>query len=415
MGIERIGVPGEATMGAGIARVCAPEPLGRRRHSRGPRCLILLLTLLVAGPLPGSAQDAPEGAVQEELVSLRACMATLEGELARLASERESVVNSFETADVELALRRQQLSVLEQRDGVLARERAERETELERLEADFVELRAALRARVGSLYRAGPLSYNRLLLAADSASDALIAYQIMTYLAARDRDLLQSVRITVAEVDQTRAALAETERQLATVAADTEATAIALAQQQEERRRLLTAIDREAETQRVALTAAQRSENRLGSTMLALSRAAAASAPVAFANARGQLEWPVNGAVVGEFGRRRHPIYDTYTVSRGIEIEGDRGDPVVAVFDGRVVFADWYGGYGLMVIVDHGGGYFSLYGHLNAIDMRVNESVSAGDIVGEVGDTASLIGPNLYFEVREQTDALNPLSWLRRR
>ena len=218
MGIERIGVPGEATMGAGIARVCAPEPLGRRRHSRGPRCLILLLTLLVAGPLPGSAQDAPEGAVQEELVSLRARMATLEGELARLASERESVVNSFETADVELALRRQQLSVLEQRDGVLARERAERETELERLEADFVELRAALRARVGSLYRAGPLSYNRLLLAADSASDALIAYQIMTYLAARDRDLLQSVRITVAEVDQTRAALAETERQLATVA-----------------------------------------------------------------------------------------------------------------------------------------------------------------------------------------------------
>ncbi len=415
MGIERIGVLGAATAGASTARVCAPEPLRRRRQRRGRRCLMLLLMLLVAGPLPGSAQDGPKGTVQDELVSLRARAVTLEGELERLASERESVVNSFETADVELALRRQQLSILVQRDGVLARERAERETELERLEAAFVEIRAALRARVGSLYRAGPLSYNRLLLAADSASDALTAYQIITYLAARDRDLLLSVRTTVAEIDQTRAALAETERQLAAVAADTEATATALAQQQEERRRLLVAIDREAETQRVALAAAQRSESRLVSTMAALARATAASAPVAFAAARGQLEWPVNGAVVGEFGRRRHPIYDTYTVSRGIEIEGDQGDPVVAVFDGRVVFADWYSGYGLMVIVDHGGGYFSLYGHLNAIQMRVNESVTAGDIVGEVGDTASLIGSNLYFEVRERTDALNPLNWLRRR
>ena len=66
-----------------------------------------------------------------------------------------------------------------------------------------------------------------------------------------------------------------------------------------------------------------------------------------------------------------------------------------------------------MVIIDHGGGYFSLYGHLNAIKVQMHESLRVGDVLGEVGDTASLIGPNLYFEVREQTDALNPLNWLR--
>lgn len=399
MGIERNGVAS-----AGTVRTAAPIA-----------ALSALVILLCAAPLAGSAQVGADGASQDELASLRERMSSLEEELERLASQRESIVNSFETADVELALRRQQLSILAQRNDVLARERAEHEAELERLEAAFMESRGALRARVGSLYRVGPLSYNRLLLAAESASDALIAYQIMTYLAGRDRDLLQSVRSTVRELDQTRASLAETEQQLASVEADTEATATELARQQEERRRLLNAIDREAEAQRAALAAAKRSETRLTSTMLALSREAEASAPAAFANARGQLQWPVNGAVVGEFGRRRHPIYDTYTVSRGIEIEGDQGDPVAAVFDGRVVFADWYSGYGLMVIVDHSGGYFSLYGHLNAIGVRVNQRVSDGEILGEVGDTGSLIGPSLYFEVREETDALNPRSWLRAR
>ena len=414
MGIGRNSVGIAGAMGFGFVRGYIIEMLRLRRCGRVRRCLmVLLVLLLLMAPRLGLAQESTRAAPQDEIVILRARMLTLEGALERLASERESVVNSFETADVELALRRQQLVILEQRNSVLIIERANLETELKHLEATFVESRRVLGARIGSLYRIGPLSYSHLLLAADTASDALIAYQLMTYLAARDRDLVQAARAILVELHHTRIVLAETEKQLARVAADTDATATAMVKQQEERRILLKAIDRQVETHRLALTAAQRAENRLGSTMRALSRVIAPNAPVAFASARGQLEWPVTGTVVGEFGRRRHPIYDTYTVSRGIEIKGAQGDPVGAVFDGRVVFADWYRGYGLMVIIDHGGGYFSLYGHLNAIKVQMNESLRVGDVLGEVGDTASLIGPNLYFEVREQTDALNPLNWLR--
>ena len=82
---------------------------------------------------------------------------------------------------------------------------------------------------------------------------------------------------------------------------------------------------------------------------------------------------------------------------------------------GQVVFADWYSGYGLLVIVDHGAGFFTLYGHLSKVDVRVNDRVATGQLIGEVGETGSLTGPNLYFEVREGTDALNPLSWLESR
>jgi septal ring factor EnvC (AmiA/AmiB activator) len=102
-------------------------------------------------------------------------------------------------------------------------------------------------------------------------------------------------------------------------------------------------------------------------------------------------------------------------VSRGIEIGAPEGDPVTAVFAGRVAFADWYTGYGLLVIVDHGGDYFTLYGHLREVAVRVGDRVDPGALLGRVGETASLTGPNLYFEVREGTDALNPLQWLDRR
>ena len=136
------------------------------------------------------------------------------------------------------------------------------------------------------------------------------------------------------------------------------------------------------------------------------------SVPVGFATARGSLPWPATGDVVGGFGRRRHPIYDTYTLSRGIEIGAEEGKPVRAVFDGRVVFADWYSGYGLLVILGHGGEYFTLYGHLSSVAVLVNERVQAASVIGRVGETGSLTGPNLYFEVREGTDALDPLRWL---
>jgi septal ring factor EnvC (AmiA/AmiB activator) len=197
------------------------------------------------------------------------------------------------------------------------------------------------------------------------------------------------------------------------VETDTEAATIALASQQEERQRLLSRIDREAEAQRIALESAERAERDLADTMTNLAESAAAIS--GFRDARGRLPWPAQGDVVTGFGRQRHPIYDTYTLSRGIEVGAPAGDPVTAVHAGRVAFADWYSGYGLLVIVDHGSNYFTLYGHLAQVAVRVNDRVDGGQLIGKVGETGSLTGANLYFEVREGADALNPTAWLERR
>ena len=135
----------------------------------------------------------------------------------------------------------------------------------------------------------------------------------------------------------------------------------------------------------------------------------------AFAGTRGELPWPAEGPVTETFGRKVHPVYDTVTLFKGIEIDAGAGTPVQAVYRGRVAFADWFQNYGLVVIVNHGDDFFTIYGHLNAVGVRTGEWVDAGAQVGTVGETGSLIGPSLYFEIREGADAVNPAQWLRER
>jgi len=358
-----------------------------------------------------AAQEPSQEPSQEEAAAERTL--GLRAELDRLASERATVVRDFEAADVELALRRQQLQILQNRGAVLADETEARAAEIGQLEAALIGGRTHLRRRAELLYRVGPLSYNRMLLTADTSQEALIAYQIVTYLAARDRDLVTEVRGTLTRLNEARTSLADTAERLAAVESDTEAATTALASQQEERQRLLSRIDREAEAQRVALESAERAERELAGTMTALAETVAVTS--GFRDARGELPWPAQGDVVTGFGRQRHPIYGTYTVSRGIEVGAPAGDPVTAVHGGRVAFADWYSGYGLLVIVDHGNNYFTLYGHLSEVAVHVNGRIDAGQLIGKVGETGSLTGANLYFEVREGADALNPTAWLERR
>ena len=113
------------------------------------------------------------------------------------------------------------------------------------------------------------------------------------------------------------------------------------------------------------------------------------------------------------FGRRKHPRFDTYTLHNGIEIASPPDVPVRAVYEGRVVFADRFRGYGLMVILDHGGKHLSIYAQLSELSVKTGQKVAAGDVVGLSGQ-GSLEEPGLYFEMRYQGRPEDPLDWLKR-
>jgi septal ring factor EnvC (AmiA/AmiB activator) len=128
---------------------------------------------------------------------------------------------------------------------------------------------------------------------------------------------------------------------------------------------------------------------------------------------RGRLSLPVKGNIVARFGRHKHPDFDSFTVSNGISVAAAAGTPIRAVFDGEVIFADYFKGYGNMIIVDHGGGFFSLYAHASSMAKRVGSKVAKNDVLASVGDSDSSKGPMLYFEIRYQGRPVDPAPWFR--
>jgi septal ring factor EnvC (AmiA/AmiB activator) len=130
---------------------------------------------------------------------------------------------------------------------------------------------------------------------------------------------------------------------------------------------------------------------------------------------RGKIPWPVTGPIIKPYGRYKDKEFNEMVDNSGIQIGARQGTPFRAVAAGRVRFADWFKGYGKLVILDHGEGYYSLYAQADELDVSVGEKVAAGQILGTVGDTGSLVGTSLYFEIRKNGVPQDPLHWLQHR
>jgi len=384
--------------------------------------VLTVFLLALAAPL-AAQQQRDRDQLGRDLERLRIQITALEGQLADMGERRGTLIDEFEAADIERALSRRNLDLIQLRLRVLFEESIERQADVDRLSVDLEAARVELAARVVALYRMGPLSYSRFLLAADSPEKILANYQVVGRLAAQDRSLVASIQTRIQAHQEAVEANAETTQRLADTRIDEGQAIIDLTGQQEIRQELIRQLDIEAAAGRQALTEQEDSaaalEELLGtvsaSVMASAGESSSAAGPPVFGTTRGTLPWPADGPVTDTFGRKKHPVYDTYTLSKGIEIGAEAGSSVRAVYQGRVAYADWFQNYGLVVIIGHGNEFFTIYGHLDGVRVRTGEWVDAGAELGTVGETGSLTGPSLYFEIREGPDAVNPEGWLRER
>ncbi len=132
-----------------------------------------------------------------------------------------------------------------------------------------------------------------------------------------------------------------------------------------------------------------------------------------FAGLKGKMRWPVKGEVVSNYGRQRHPVLKTWTENLGIDIKTSDGTSVQAVSRGIVRYVTWLRGMGNLVLLDHGGGYYSVYGHLAVVFVETDDELKEGDIIGQVGTEQSLYQTNLHFEIWKEQNHFDPVTWLR--
>jgi septal ring factor EnvC (AmiA/AmiB activator) len=133
-----------------------------------------------------------------------------------------------------------------------------------------------------------------------------------------------------------------------------------------------------------------------------------------FTSLKGLLNMPVKGKIKYFFGPYKNSKFNVVNFRSGIVIQADRGEPIRAVFDGKILYASWFKGYGNMIIVDHGDNYYTVYAHAEELFASKGDIVDKGEVVATVGDTGSLIGPSLHFEVRHHGKPVNPLKWIKK-
>jgi septal ring factor EnvC (AmiA/AmiB activator) len=369
--------------------------------------LVLALAASPQTPLP-PATPAARVSDEEKLEKVRERKASLEMELKRLRGEERSLLGEVEQLELELRLRTEELEEIQLTlrrtrdllDATVARVR--------RLEGSLAAARPALAAHARALYKLGDMSYLRLLLSIDRPSDFFRGYRFVTTLARRDNARVVAFRADLGALAAEKADLEQRTRESIALRTGLAAARRRLDAQRAKKTDLLTSIVERKETNAAYVEELGLAEARLQRLLSGLAGEAVAVPLGAF---HGSLPWPAEGRLRVGFGRRKHPRFDTYTLHNGIELEARPDEPVRAVHEGRVVFAERFRGYGLMVVVDHGDKHHSLYAQLADVAVASGQAVEAGTVVGTAG-TGGPDGSGVYFEMRYQGRPEDPLEWL---
>ena len=301
------------------------------------------------------------------------------------------------------------------------------QNEIVKMEAYLKTRQNVLNRRVRAIYMHGQLNYLEVILGANSFSDFANRVELLKRVIRSDYNLILEIQKQKAAIEAKKAQLEEDKRQLDALAAEAEKTQKEIAAKKAEQQKVLDA----AKSNKAAaaqmeqdLNAQLASVRNLIQQRLAAAEAARQAAQQAssdeggggsddnYVQGTGAMGWPCSGPITSPFGYRTHPIFGTTIFHAGIDIGVDYGTPIHAADSGVVVYSGWISGYGNAVIIDHGGGVSTLYGHNQSLAVSEGQSVSKGSVIAYAGSTGNSTGPHCHFEVDVNGSPVNPRGYL---
>ncbi|HBH01910.1 MAG TPA: peptidase M23, partial [Candidatus Rokubacteria bacterium] len=347
---------------------------------------------------------------------------------ARARARETSVLAELEETEQRLQAKQREVARLGRQIRRVEGEVRALRGEIGRLEGQRSGQEEALARRLRALYRVqaqgGALP---IILSGDDPLARAVAVRHLASLAVLDAHLIREYRVTSERVADRKGREEARQRELAGLQADAQREQAEADREAARRRGLLAKVrDERVYHERLVgeLTEASRRLEAFIRELQAKQRRVARVPPprggieppaVGFGKLRGRLPWPTEGRIIAGFGAQVHPRFGTRTFRNGVDIEAAEGREVAAVYAGHVVYTGWFKGYGNLIILDHGGEYYTLYAHIAEIEVKEGDDVRQGQRIGTVGDTGSLAGPRLYFEVRYQGKPQDPAEWLRQR
>lgn len=374
---------------------------------------VALLSVLVASKSPAGVREIQDqlGSSQESLREVHESIEEKKRILSSFARKEKGILAQIHSMDKKLALKEEQLESYDLALKKVRGEKVQLESEISDLEEELGRLQDYLAYKVLQIYKHGKYSYVKALFSAGSYVDLLQRYRLIQTFAVEDSNNIDRYQQVHAALADKKGVLVRQEEKILSLQNDFKEKNQEVLSRRDERTRLLKQIRKEKSLQKELLGELEASALSLQATIEDLIRQKE-SLFGHFKKAKGALSWPVYGNVTTKFGKHKHEKFNTYIFSKGVEISAKRGETVRTVYRGTVLFADWFKGYGKMVILDHGKGFYTVYAHLSDIISPVRSVVESGQPIGRVGETGSFKGPVLYFEIRHHGEPQDPLAWL---
>jgi len=382
-----------------------------------PAVVLALLALLCGSPPPAAAPQAPHPEAdarkaEEQLQAVKSEIERVTREIGESQVERDRLTRELRSAELSVGKARDNLADVRRERSAGAARRAALDAERREREQEVENNRAALAGQLRAAYLIGRQEPLKLLL---NQEDPALAGRMFVYYSYFGRARAGQIHLIDADVRRLAeldTELAAEDERLAELEKQQRAQLLDLEQAREKRSIVLANLEVQSRG-RVQNLERLRSQQAGLEKLVRELRAAMERFPVegndAFTRLRGKLAWPVSGQLLARFGEAR---------AGGVQWDGvlvatERGAPVKAVCQGRVIYADWLPGLGLLTIVDHGDGYLSLYGHNERLYKAAGEHVEAGDTIAAAGDSGGSPRPELYFEIRKAGRPVDPRPWFK--
>lgn len=358
---------------------------------------------------------------EQELQHIRRKIETERARIEESHAQEKQVLSDLDEIEAALAAKQKELKKYEGELKAQGAKIKELEATLCALEQEMSSQASTLSHRLGVLYKVSRGGVP-MLFGGASFPQMLRKYVYLTRVIDYNAGVLKEYAEKIEGISRTHQELRENEKRLQELTSRTREVRETILGHQAEKAAFLARVKSEKALHLKALEELEQASGRLQALINKLEKNSVASAAPSpdvagkrFSALKGLLDFPAEGNVISLFGKQEDPEFASVAFNRGIEIKAPAGAPFRAVLGGTVVYAGWFKGYGNIIILDHGEGYYTLSGHASELLKEVGQQVNAGEKIGLVGETGSLRGPNLYFEIRHHGQPLDPLDWLKKR
>jgi murein DD-endopeptidase MepM/ murein hydrolase activator NlpD len=350
--------------------------------------------------------------IEEKKAELDEVQRQMEDNEAQRNANQKRISNAVDRlieARNELAAAKEELAVVEGQQRILEGQIRANERALAIKQKEFENTKSIYKKRLRDIYENGQVNYLDVLLGATDFRDFASRMYLLQRVIRQDTRLIDKLTKQKSELAAKQASLDKQKVQLDATHEQVLEKQRVVARKKAEQQ----ALYEQALAEKSRLDAEYEELQRNSQEITAMiQRMEAEGRMMASAHGSGQFTWPVYGEITSPFGWRIHPIWGSEIFHAGLDIAADYGQPVVAADSGTVVYAGWMGGYGNAVMIDHGGGIVTLYGHNSSLTVGVGENVSKGQTIALAGSTGNSTGPHCHFEVRVHGEVVQPLNYL---